>query len=115
VSTACTYPQPWLSRVPPVIAWPLPELAAAISASVARPRSAAVPSPSTARATRRLVRGWLLHSHWTYVGTYGHLLLGNFTVSFRPSDGTLDGGSLLFQVIVVLLELPICTILKFRA
>jgi len=45
--------------------------------------------------------GWLVEAHWVYVGRYGHLLLGNFTVSFQHMEDTPDGGALLFQVTYV--------------
>jgi len=85
-STACTYPHPWLSRVPPS----LPALAVA-----ANPPWSTLP-PSV--VPERPGVGWLMDAHRMYVGRYGHLLLGNFSVSFQPSQGTLDGGTLHFQV-----------------
>ena len=87
-TTTCTYPQPWKSRVPP----PIPVLAAT---------AGVLPQSTTLRPTTvpaRPAAGWLADTHWIYVGRYGHLLLGNFTVSFQPAEGTLDGGMLLFQV-----------------
>jgi len=85
-TTACTYPQPWISRVP--LPRHLPS--ATISADSTHLSAAA------AAAERR--RSWLAAAHRLYVGTYGHLLLGNFTVAFRPTNNTHDGGTLLFQV-----------------
>lgn len=86
-TTACTYPEPWISRLPPL----RPEV---VDASVAAVRKRL---PSTV-VPERPAAGWLSKAHRMYVGTYGHLLLGNFSVSFRPSEGTSDGGTLLFRV-----------------
>jgi len=64
-------------------------------------RADAVHSRSTLPPTiipERPAAGWLVDAHRIYVGIYGHLLLGNFTVSFQPMTGTPDGGTLLFQV-----------------
>ena len=84
-TTACTYPQPWLSRMPS----PLSALGAAVS-----PLSTVQPTVPPGRPAI----GWLVKNSSMYVGRYGHLLFGNFTVTFEPSEGTVEGGSLLFQV-----------------
>ena len=87
-TTACTYPRPWpLSPL-----WPFSALAAAVSVA-SSPRYTDPPPLITDPPV-----GWLAKTHSMYVGRYGHLLLGNFSVSFQPMEGTLDGGTLLFQV-----------------
>jgi len=52
------------------------------------------------------VAGWLAEAHRMYVGRYGHLLLGNFTVTFQPDKHSPHGGTLLFQVRLALQVFP---------
>jgi len=74
----------------------LPALAAAANPSWSTPPPPVVPERPTA--------GWLVDAHRMYVGRYGHLLLGNFSVSFQQVEGTPDGGTLFFQVSHVILQ-----------
>ena len=89
-TTACTYPEPWISRLPPL----LPE---AVNATISAARSHIDVLPSTI-SPQRPAAGWLAKAHRAYVGTYGHLLLGNFSVSFEPTKDKQNGGTLVFQV-----------------
>ena len=65
-TTACTYPDPWASSEG--------------NEGKALDKSDYDPSPQ-----------WLKDNHETYEGYYGHLLLGNMTIYYNETTGTLWG------------------------